>query len=185
MNPQAKRALRYAEYGVVTVLIVLSAYVAVNYALGVQTVYVVTDYPSSMSPTINYGDAALTYKAPFTSLHVGDIVFFHDPRGNPGVIVHRIIGEGTCGGQLCFQTKGDNNSTNPSADPWNLTAPYYLSQVILVVPAVGYVSPAFWGFKGLLVAVPVSFVALLAFFVAYGRKIQREETSVKREEQHG
>ena len=182
MNLKTRRALKYGEYAVVTGLIVLAAYVGVNYAFGVQTVYVVSDNPSSMSPTINYGDLALTYKAPFTSLQVGDIVFFHDPRGNPGIIVHRVVSVGDCGGQFCLQTKGDNNVTNPTPDPWNLTSPYYLSKVLLVVPAVGYASPAFWGFQGALILVPISFVALIGFFVAYGRRAERLEGAPKKEE---
>ena len=186
MNSNVGKALKYGEYVVFTALVVLSGYVAVSYAFGVQTVYVVSDSPSSMSPTMNYGDAAVTYKTSFSSLHVGDIVFFHDPRGNPGVIVHRIVSEGTCGGQLCFQTKGDNQVTNPTPDPWNLTAPYYLSQVALIVPVVGYVSPALWGFQGLYVLLPLSFIALVGFFFAYGRRVQRmEKASKKGEEQNG
>ena len=168
-----------------TALLVLAAYVGANYALGFQTVYVVTANPISMSPTINYGDVALTYPASFSSLHVGDIVFLHDPRGNPGTIVHRIVSEGTCGGELCFRTKGDNNVTNPTPDPWNLTAPYYLSQVVLVVPFVGYLSPAFWGFRGADVLLPFAFVALVLFFVAYGRKIQSTDALQEEEETYG
>jgi signal peptidase I len=187
MNARARRAAKYVEYAAVTALIVLSAYVALNYAFGIQTLYVVSDNPSSMSPTINYGDLTLTYKTPFTSLQVGDIVFFHDPRGNPGVVVHRVVSIGDCGGQMCVHTKGDNNATNPTPDPWNLTAPYYLSKVVLIVPFAGYVSPAFWGFGGVLVLLPLSFVALAAFFVAYGRKLERPEKAEKQqeEEQHG
>jgi signal peptidase I len=185
LSPKARKALKYAEYAAVTALFVLAAYVAVNYAFGVQTVYVVSDNPSSMSPTMNYGDVALTYRTSFSSLHVGDIVFFHDPRGNPGIIVHRLVSQGMCGGQLCFQTKGDNNVTNPTPDPWNLTAPFYLSQVLVVVPFVGYASPAFWGFQGILIVLPLSFVALLAFFIAYGRKVEREDAAKKKEVAHG
>ena len=181
MNTKYRKWLKYTEYGLVTALLVLSIYVGANYALGIQTVYVVSDNPSSMSPTINYGDLALTYRSGFSSLHAGDIVFFHDPRGNPGIIVHRIVSQGTCGGQLCFQTKGDNSVTNPTPDPWNLTEPFYLSQVILVVPAVGYLSPAFWGFRGLEVLLPFAFVLLVVFFVAYGRKFQQLEAKGKGE----
>ncbi len=185
MNPKARKGLKYAEYAGVTVLLVLAAYVGVNYALGIQTVYVVSDNPSSMSPTINYGDVALTYRSSFSSLQVGDVVFFHDPRGNPGIIVHRIVSEGTCDGVLCFRTKGDNGVTNPSPDPWNLTAPFYLSQVVLVVPFVGYLSPAFWGFRGWEVLLPFLFVILVLFFVAYGRKFQATEAGGGKETPDG
>lgn len=185
MNPKVRKGLKYAEYAAVTALILLSAYVGLNYAFGVQTVYVVSDNPSSMSPTMNYGDLALTFKTSFSSLHVGDIVFLHDPRGNPGIIVHRIVSEGTCGGQVCFRTKGDNNVTNPTPDPWNLTAPFYLSQVILVIPWVGYLSPAFWGFSGVYVLLPFAFILLVVFFVAYGRKFQAMEEGPSKGENHG
>jgi signal peptidase I len=181
MNPGARKAMKYAEYGLVTALILLSAYVGASYAFGVQTVYVVSDNPSSMTPTMNYGDVALTYRSSFGSLHVGDIVFFHDPRGNPGIIVHRLVWQGTCGGQLCFHTKGDNNATNPTPDPWNLTEAFYLSKVVLVVPAVGYLSPAFWGFRGVLVLLPYAFIVLVLFFVWYGRKVQAAEAGAKGE----
>ena len=175
--------LKYAESVAFTALLVLSLYVGVSYAFGVQTLYVISDNPSSMSPTINYGGLVLTYRAPFSSLRVGDIVVFHDPEGNPATVVHRIVWAGTCGGQVCYRTKGDNNATNPAPDPWNLTAPYYLSQVMLVVPALGYLSPALWGFEGAYVMLPYAFVALLLFFVWYGRNAQAAEEAGK-EEKH-
>lgn len=170
-----RKGLKYTEYAATAALVGLSLYVAANYAFGVQTIYVVSDYPSSMSPTINYGDLALTYRSSFSSLKVGDIIFFHDPRGNPGVIVHRIVSVESCGGQLCFQTKGDNQATNPTPDPWNVTSSNYLSQVMLVVPAVGYLSPALWGFHGLYVLIPFSFILLLGFFIAYGRRFAKQD----------
>lgn len=182
MDARVHRGLKYAEYAAMTVLVGLCIYVAANLVFGVQTLYVVSDYPSSMSPTINYGDVALTYRAPFSSLHVGDIIFFHDPRGNPGVIVHRIVSVETCGNVVCLQTKGDNNATNPTPDPWAVTSNDYLSQVVLVIPDVGYLSPALWGFGGELVVVPLALVVLLAFFVTYGRKVQREEEAEKAKE---
>lgn len=175
MDARLRKGAKYAEYAGTAALVVLCAYVAVNLAMGVQTLYVVSDYPSSMSPTINYGDLAITYRTPFTSLHTGEIIFFHDPRGNPGTIVHRIVSVETCGGAMCVQTKGDNQVTNPTPDPWNVTSADYLSQVVLVVPFVGYLSPALWGFGGIRVVIPLTFILLLGFFVAYGRKVQREE----------
>lgn len=167
--------MKYAEFAAFAFLLGLSVYVAANLAMGTQTLYVVSDNPSSMSPTINYGDIALTYRAPFTSLHSGDMIFFHDPRGNPGIIVHRIVSVSTCGGAMCVETKGDNPVTNPTPDPWNVTAGNYLSQVVLVIPLVGYASPALWGFHGAYVLIPFSFILLVGFFVAYGRRVVKEE----------
>lgn len=178
MDPRLRKGLKYGEYAAMTALVVLSGYIAVNFALGVQTIYVVADNPSSMSPTINYGDVAVTYRAPFSSLRVGDIIFFHDPRGNPGIIVHRIVSVEACGSAICLGTKGDNQATNPTPDPWNVTASDYLSQVVFVVPLVGYLSPALWGFGGVRVVIPLSFIFVLGLFLSYGMKTQKHEVEV-------
>lgn len=62
----------------------------------------------SMTPTMHYGDLAIVEKK--SLYHVGDIIAYRIPAGEPGAgrdIVHRIVGgNGTAG----FVTKGDNNS---------------------------------------------------------------------------
>lgn len=170
MAQRLGRVLELAGYGVTVILICLAAFAVVEYATGTQPFYVVTDNPSSMSPTINYGGLAVIYKAPFSSLRPGTIIAFHDPRGNPGILLHRIVTVGTCGGQMCLTTKGDNNATNPVADPWNVTQSDYIGEAILLIPYLGYVSPALWGFSGFSALLPVSVVVIAAALVAVLRQ---------------
>ncbi len=134
-----------------------------------------------MSPTINYGDLAITYKTPFQNLKVGEIIVFQDPRGNPSTYVHRIVAIVTCqGGARCLETKGDNSATNPTKDPWNVTQNYYESQVILIVPYAGYLSPSLWGLSGPAAALPIVFVVLLVAFLSWLAE-QKKSTNKNKE----
>jgi signal peptidase I len=129
-----------------------------------------------MSPTLNYGDVAMIYKAPFSSLGPGSIIAFHDPRGNPGIIVHRVIAVMACGGAECLRTKGDNNATNPTPDPWNVTQNDYIGLAILIIPYLGYISPTLWGFNGVSALLPVSTVVVAIVLIsAMQRKPEERE----------
>jgi signal peptidase I len=166
MTTSVKRVLRLAEYAGTALLILVSAFAVVEYVTGTQPFYVVTDNPSSMSPAISYGDVAVIYRTSFSSLGPGSVIAFHDPRGNPGIIVHGVVATLSCAGAKCLATKGENNVTNPTTDPWNVTQSNYIGQVILVVPYVGYVSPALWGFNGVYALLPIATVVLVVLLVA-------------------
>ncbi len=143
---------------------------AINLVQGVQPFYAVSDNPSSMSPAMNYGDVALVYKVSFSDLHVGDIVVFKDPRGSSQTIVHRIIAiEKDEGNSTYLVTKGDNGVTNPTSDPWKVTQKDYLSKAIVVVPMVGYISPALWG-PSLPIILPIIIAAVLLAFFLYPKR---------------
>ena len=172
-----KKTLRYFEYALTLALIGLAVYSVAEYASGTQPFYVVSDYPSSMSPTMNYGTVGMTYHTPFQDLKVGDIIAFHDPNGTPITIVHRIVAIVSCeNGNRCLETKGDNSMTNPKKDPWNVTQTEYEGQVILIIPYVGYISPALRGFGGATVALPIIFIVLLVGFVSL---IRGQKTGMK------
>jgi signal peptidase I len=119
-----------------------------------------------MSPTLNYGDVAVLYRSGFSSIAPGTVIAFHDPRGNPGVIVHRVVKVVNCGDSICLATKGDNNKTNAVPDSWYVTQQDYAGKVILVVPLLGYISPTLWGFRGGLVLLPLGLVFLLVLFLS-------------------
>jgi signal peptidase I len=165
---------------VTVLLIAVCVFAVAEYATGTQPFYVVLDNPSSMSPTLNYGDVAMIYKAPFSSLGPGSIIAFHDPRGNPGIIVHRVVAVMTCGGAECLVTKGDNNATNRTPDPWNVTQNDYIGQAILIIPYLGYISPALWGFNGVSALLPVSTVAIAVVLISV---MQRKPEERERKEQ--
>jgi signal peptidase I len=160
-----RRLAKPAGYLVAILVTAVLVFGLVEYAIGVPPFLVETDRPSSMSPTLNYGDLAVVYKADFSSIGKGAVIAFNDPRGNPTIIVHRVVSVVNCGGATCLVTKGDNNSTNPSRDPWNVTESDYLGEVILMIPYAGYISPALWGFSGYYALLPIT--AIAAAFVLW------------------
>jgi len=62
----------------------------------------------SMTPTLHLGDLAIVEK--HASYHVGEIIVYRIPKGDPGAgdeVIHRIVGGN---GRTGFVTKGDHNS---------------------------------------------------------------------------
>ncbi|HUI85773.1 MAG TPA: signal peptidase I [Nitrososphaerales archaeon] len=165
VSDRVRKSLRLAEYAVTLVLIAVAVFGVAEYLTGTQPFYVVTDNPSSMSPTLNYGGLAVIVKVPFGSVGPGAIIAFHDPRGNPGIIVHRVASTQLCGTMKCLITKGDNNSTNPTTDPWEVTQTDYIGEAVLTLPYVGYISPALWGFSGYSALLPASVVVIAVVLV--------------------
>ncbi|MDH3365501.1 MAG: signal peptidase I [Thermoplasmata archaeon] len=155
--------LKYLNYGFAAVILSLLIFSAIDYAKGTPPFFVVSDNPSSMSPTIDYGDAVMVYKVSFDSLDVGDIIVFKDPRGIPLTVIHRVVEVDTEGSHRYLLTKGDNDLTNPTIDPWEVTEEDYISKVILMIPAAGYISPSLWGTGGLLVVLAITAVVLVVF----------------------
>src|SRR5487761_320900 len=164
------------SYALTIFLLAVVAYGAFGYASGSVPYYVISDRPSSMSPTIDYGGVVVIYKVPFSGLRPGDIIVFHDPRGSSLIIVHRIVETlPNCpvSGSTCLVTKGDNNATNPSPDPWNVTQQFYVGKVMLIVPYIGYLLPSLWSSEGPLAYGPIILVVvaiLLLTFIYDGRK---------------
>ena len=173
-----KKSLRWAEYALTAFLIAVAVFAVAEYATGTQPFYVVSDNPSSMSPAVNYGDLAVIYRTSFSSIGQGSIIAFHDPRGNPGIIVHRVVATLECDGVKCLATKGDNDATNPTVDPWNVTQGDYIGQVVIVLPYAGYLSPALWGFSGLYAALPVATIGVLVVLVGF---LKRDSKDRKKE----
>ncbi|UCE81057.1 MAG: signal peptidase I [Methanobacteriota archaeon] len=155
--------LKYLNYGFAAVILSLLIFSAIDYAKGTPPFFVVSDNPSSMSPTIDYGDAVMVYKVSFDSLDVGDIIVFKDPRGIPLTVIHRVVEVDTEGSHRYLLTKGDNDLTNPTIDPWEVTEEDYISKAILIIPAAGYISPSLWGTGGLLVVLAITIVVLVIF----------------------
>jgi signal peptidase I len=176
-----RRIERIASYALTMLLIGVCVFSVFEYATGTQPFYVVSDSPSSMSPTLNYGDVAVIYRVPFTSLNVGSVIAFHDPRGAPTVIMHRVVSLQNCSGVECLVTKGDNNVTNPVADPWNVTQSDYVGEAVLTVPYMGYISPTMWGFNGFSALLPVSAVGIALVLVNVLRSHRSKDDGVKRE----
>ncbi len=167
---KGKRWQTLVSYVVALFLLIVLLYGLVGYATGSVPYYVISDRPSSMSPTIDFGGLVVTYKVPFDTLKPGDIIVFHNPLRNPEIIVHRIVRAMlNCPslGSECLVTKGDNNATNPSPDPWNVTQSDYVGKVILIIPYLGYLVPSLWSSAGVLAYAPIAFIVVLIWLVAY------------------
>ena len=133
-----------------------------------------------MSPNMNYGDAFIVYRSDFNSLKPNDVVVFKDPRGNPATVVHRIISVNLSAPEPYVITKGDNDQTNPTEDPWQLTNQYYNGKVILVIPYVGYLSPALWGLNGstfIVLAVGIILTIWVITYIIKKYKVTIQETT--------
>jgi len=159
---------KYLNYGFVAVILGLLVFSAVDYAKGTPPFFVVSDNPSSMSPTIDYGDAVMVYKVSFDSLEVGDIIVFDDPRGVPITIIHRVVAVESNESVRYLLTKGDNEVTNPAVDPWQVTEEDYISKVMTIIPAAGYISPSLWG-SGVVFLV-LAIAAIVLVYLIFGPK---------------
>jgi signal peptidase I len=105
-------------------------------ALGGPASYVVVA-GVSMEPTYQNGDLVIAQAA--RTYHVGDVVAYHVPQGQPSagaLVIHRIIGGSGAAG---FLMKGDNKT---SPDPWRPTASEIVGRSWLVLPGVGRLSLA-------------------------------------------
>ena len=165
MAPRLGRIRTVASIAVTVVLIAILVFALAEYFTGTQPFFAEADNPSSMSPTLNYGGLAVIYRAPYSGLGAGSVIAFHDPRGNPTTVLHRVVSVISCGGEKCLVTKGDNNATNPTIDPWNVTESDYIGEAVLILPYVGYVSPALWGFSGISALLPVSVFGLAVVLI--------------------
>ena len=55
------------------------------------------------------GDIAIIRRASFDEIEIGDVIVFQgEVQGEPGLIIHRVVGEHHLGG---YETKGDHNSS--------------------------------------------------------------------------
>ncbi len=177
---RGKKWQTFIGYALTIFLLAVVAYGVFGYASGSVPYYVVSDRPSSMSPTIDYGGVVVIYKVPFSDLRPGDIIVFHDPLGSQLTIVHRIIQTiPNCPtfGSTCLITKGDNNATNPTADPWNVTQQFYVGKVILIVPDIGYLLPSLWASEGPLGYAPIILVVVVVLLLSFFRDAHKKTTA--------
>jgi len=173
-----RSCLKYLNYGFAVVILGLLVFSAVSYARGTPPFFVVSDNPSSMSPTIDYADAVVVYKTSFDSIEVGDIIVFKDPRGVPTTVIHRVVAINTSGSATFLLTKGDNDLTNPTIDPWQVSEEDYISRVVATIPSVGYISPSLWGSGWVLVALGITALALVVLLFGPKRnQIEGTETT--------
>ncbi len=91
----------------------------------------------SMIPTLNVGDIIIVRGVDPHIVTVGTIIIFHSPYEWDMPIVHRVIAVLNDGGQLFFETKGDNNQVQ---DGWKVPASNLIGIYVLKIPYIGLVS---------------------------------------------
>ncbi len=91
----------------------------------------------SMIPTLNVGDIIIVRGVDPHVVTVGTIIIFHSPYEWDMPIVHRVIAVLNDGGQLSFETKGDNNQVQ---DGWKVPATNLIGVYVMKVPYLGLIS---------------------------------------------
>ncbi len=91
----------------------------------------------SMIPTLNVGDIIIVRGVDPHIVTVGTIIIFHSPYEWDMPIVHRVIAVLNDGGQLFFETKGDNNQVQ---DGWKVPAANLIGIYVLKIPYIGLIS---------------------------------------------
>jgi signal peptidase len=96
----------------------------------------------SMEPTIPFGSEAILRPVNPADLHVGDVIAFHHPGTQHGVVIHRIAAiENTPRGRM-FVTKGDANGAR---DAWRIPAKGTGWRYSFDIPYAGYLVGALRG----------------------------------------
>jgi signal peptidase I len=139
---------------------------------------IISNQPSSMEPTMYYGDIGVIKHVPGYDIFIGDVIVFSPYHwilyGSvipPAPVMHRVINVKFENGTFWYQTKGDNPLTNPSPDPgWT---PYWFvhGKVIMTIPRVGAV--AVWFYEGGYLFVIVTLTIITVIYVVW--ELQKEE----------
>jgi signal peptidase I len=123
---------------------------------------------TSMLPTLKTGDVVVVRAQ--ADYHVGDIVAYRIPKGDPaagGRVIHRIIGgSGTRG----YEIQGDNRK---SADLWHPRNADVLGKVWIRLPQAARVAVFL---RAPLVLASLAAGLIFALVVGGGREEEREET---------
>src|SRR5208337_574444 len=125
------------------ILIILILFAATYGSVAVLRVALSTDSPlmvvssGSMIPTLNVGDIIIVRGTDPSTVTVGTIIIFHSPYDYSTAIVHRVIAIDNEGGQIFFETKGDNNAV---ADGWKVPAANLIGVYITKIPYIGLLS---------------------------------------------
>lgn len=140
--------VKYIVLIVVMVAVVFGGFQLLKVYLGTPTPFrVVSTSPSSMEPSLHYGDLVIIKHVPWYEIGVGDVIVFDaynwyfssgEPPQIPLVpVIHRVYNVTFENGQIYYYTWGDNRLANPQPDP--APTPYWLvhGKVIFVIPKLG------------------------------------------------
>lgn len=146
MNKEQKELLKYVFLTALIFLVVFGGFQLLKVYTGTEAPFrVVSTSPSSMEPTLHYGDLVVIRRVPWYEIGVGDIIVFdaynwyfkanETPPTLP--VIHRVYLVAFEEGQIYYYTWGDNRITNPQPDP--APTPYWLvhGKTVFVIPGLG------------------------------------------------
>lgn len=141
-----RELVKYVALMILVVAGVFGGFQLLSAYLGTPAPFrVVSTSPSSMEPSLHYGDLVIIKKVPWYEIGVGDVIVFdaynwyfeagENPPSMP--VIHRVYNVSFRDGQLYYYTWGDNRLTNPEPDP--APTPYLLvhGKVVFVIPKLG------------------------------------------------
>lgn len=94
----------------------------------------------SLKNGFNKGDIMILVGKNVEDIKIGDTIVFRSNRKDP--IIHRVVKKMQDGGEIYFQTKGDNNKDsikNSLLDETNLKEDVILGKAVFRVPFLGYI----------------------------------------------
>ena len=88
----------------------------------------------------NKGDIMVLIGTASHKINVGDVIVYHAKKPYP--IIHRVISIRDTGGELYFETKGDNNKFQIKGfdlDEKNVSSESYIGRAVFRIPFLGYI----------------------------------------------
>lgn len=139
----------FFEYVIFAILLIITLYFLIGaFSSGLTYKFVVIDNadPNSMYPTYQQGDIFIIKKLAPNAYSLGDVIVYQ-PRGNNGLIIHRIIDKYLVDGTYYYQVKGDDPVTNALPDPFGekinfINADQILGKTTVKIPFLGHYSLA-------------------------------------------
>jgi len=143
---------------------------------------VISNQPSSMEPTMYYGDIGIIKHVPGYEIGVGDVIvfdathwYFYGYAIPPAPVMHRVVNVKFENGHFYYKTWGDNRLTNPTPDPgWAADWQVY-GKVIFTIPRIGVL--AIWFFQGGYIITLVILTIITLVYVVW--ELQKEEIFVE------
>ncbi|MFH1770145.1 MAG: signal peptidase I [archaeon] len=103
----------------------------------------ITDVDFRLYPFINgfnKGDIMVLVGTKIENIEIGDVIVYQAKKPYP--IIHRVISIRDTGGELYFETKGDNNKFQIRAidlDEKNVSSDSYIGRAVFRIPFLGYI----------------------------------------------
>jgi len=178
---EVRKMLKANPVARVVVLIVILFGVTMG-SVGAMRVALHTDSPlmvvssGSMIPTLNVGDIIIVRGTNASTVTVGTIIIFHSPYDPSIAIVHRVIAIDDEGGQVFFETKGDNNAV---ADGWRVPGSNLIGVYTGKIPYIGLLSLELRGPLGWILIVLLVFLIIAMEYDESKKSQTRKRSSQK------